>query len=80
MSSDCSLMAYLRGKPKVRSVVRAPSVADDRRLHPERRRLIGHARPVSETASSEVYIRHQIGMAGGFLPEPTLLALSPKSL
>jgi hypothetical protein len=80
MSSDCSLMAYLRGEPKVRSVVRAPSVADDRRLHGERCRLIGDARPVSRTASSEVHIRHQIGMAGGFLPEPALFALSPKSL
>ena len=37
-----SLMAYLRGEPKVRSVVRVPSVAeeDDRRLHRERDRLI----------------------------------------
>jgi len=37
-----SLMAYLRGEPKVWSVVRAPSVAeeDDRRLHRERDRLI----------------------------------------
>jgi hypothetical protein len=35
-------MAYLRGEPKVWSVVRVPSVAeeDDRRLHRERRRLI----------------------------------------
>jgi transposase len=38
-----SLMAYLRGEPKVWSVVRVPSLAeeDDRRLHRERRRLIG---------------------------------------
>jgi transposase len=38
-----SLMAYLRGEPRVWSVVRVPSVAeeDDRRLHRERRRLIG---------------------------------------
>ena len=37
-----SLMAYLRGEPKVWSVVRVPSVAeeDDRRLHRERHRLI----------------------------------------
>jgi transposase len=37
-----SLMAYLRGEPKVWSVVRVPSVAeeDDRRLHRERGRLI----------------------------------------
>jgi hypothetical protein len=37
-----SLMAYLRGEPKVWSVVRVPSVAeeDDRRLHRERRRLV----------------------------------------
>lgn len=37
-----SLMAYLRGEPKVWSVVRVPSVAeeDDRRLHRERNRLI----------------------------------------
>jgi len=37
-----SLMAYLRGDPKVWSVVRVPSVAeeDDRRLHRERHRLI----------------------------------------
>lgn len=37
-----SLMAYLRGEPKVWSVVRVPSVAeeDDRRLHRERSRLI----------------------------------------
>ena len=37
-----SLMAYLRGDPKVWSVVRVPSVAeeDDRRLHRERGRLI----------------------------------------
>ena len=37
-----SLMAYLRGDPKVWSVVRVPSVAeeDDRRLHRERARLI----------------------------------------
>jgi len=37
-----SLMAYLRGDPKVWSVVRVPSVAeeDDRRLHRERDRLI----------------------------------------
>ena len=37
-----SLMAYLRGEPKVWSVVRVPSVAeeDDRRLHRERDRLI----------------------------------------
>ena len=35
-------MAYLRGEPKVWSVVRVPSVAeeDDRRLHRERNRLI----------------------------------------
>src|SRR5215831_17214406 len=38
-----SLMAYLRGEPKVWSVVRVPSVAeeDDRRLHRERGRLVG---------------------------------------
>jgi len=38
-----SLMAYLRGEPKVWSVVRVPSVAeeDDRRLYRERGRLIG---------------------------------------
>ena len=38
-----SLMAYLRGEPKVWSVVRVPSVAeeDGRRLHRERGRLIG---------------------------------------
>jgi len=37
-----SLMAHLRGKPKVLSVVRVPSIAeeDDRRLHRERHRLI----------------------------------------
>jgi transposase len=37
-----SLMAYLRGEPKVWSVVRVPNVAeeDDRRLHRERGRLI----------------------------------------
>jgi len=37
-----SLMAYLRGEPKIWSVVRVPSVAeeDDRRLHRERGRLI----------------------------------------
>jgi transposase len=37
-----SLMAYLRGDPKVWSVVRVPSVVeeDDRRLHRERDRLI----------------------------------------
>ena len=37
-----SLMAHLRGEPKVWSVVRVPSVAeeDDRRLHRERARLI----------------------------------------
>ena len=37
-----SLMAYLRGEPKVWSVVRVPSIAekDDRRLHRERDRLI----------------------------------------
>src|SRR5215472_4118382 len=37
-----SLMAYLRGEPKVWSVVRVPTVAeeDDRRLHRERDRLI----------------------------------------
>jgi len=37
-----SLMAYLRGEPKVWSVVRVPSVAeeDDRRLHRERNRRI----------------------------------------
>ena len=37
-----SLLAYLRGEPKVWSVVRVPSVAeeDDRRLHRERGRLI----------------------------------------
>ncbi|WP_244608770.1 IS110 family transposase [Bradyrhizobium algeriense] len=37
-----SLMAYLRGEPKVWSVVRVPSVAeeDNRRLHRERGRLI----------------------------------------
>jgi transposase len=36
------LMAYLRGEPKVWSVLRVPSVAeeDDRRLHRERDRLI----------------------------------------
>ena len=36
------LMAYLRGEPKVWSVVCVPSVAeeDDRRLHRERSRLI----------------------------------------
>ena len=38
-----SLMAYLRGEPKVWSVVRVPSVSeeDDRRPHRERGRLIG---------------------------------------
>jgi len=38
-----SLMAYLRGEPKVWSVARVPTVAeeDDRRLHRERARLIG---------------------------------------
>src|SRR5262250_4014689 len=37
-----SLMAYLRGEPKVWSVVRVPSVAEEdaRRLHRERERLI----------------------------------------
>jgi transposase len=37
-----SLMAHARGEPKVRSVVRVPSIAeeDDRRLHRERDRLI----------------------------------------
>lgn len=37
-----SLMTYLRGEPKVWSMVRMPSVAeeDDRRLHRERDRLI----------------------------------------
>jgi transposase len=37
-----SLMAYLRGEPKVWSVVRVPSVVeeDDRQLHRERHRLI----------------------------------------
>jgi transposase len=37
-----SLMAHVRGEPKVWSVVRVPSVAeeDDRRLHRERDRLI----------------------------------------
>src|SRR5215831_19107516 len=37
-----SLMAYLRGEPKVWSVVRVPSIAeeDDRRLHRERSRLL----------------------------------------
>jgi len=37
-----SLMAYLRGEPKVWSVVRVPSIGeeDDRRLHRERDRLI----------------------------------------
>ena len=37
-----SLMAYLRGEPKVWSVVQVPSVAaeDARRLHRERDRLI----------------------------------------
>jgi transposase len=37
-----SLMAYLRGEPKVWSVVRVPTLAeeDDRRLHRERDRLI----------------------------------------
>jgi transposase len=37
-----SLMAYLRGEPKVWSVVRVPSLAeeDDRRLHRERDRLM----------------------------------------
>jgi len=37
-----SLLAYLRGEPKVWSIVRVPSVAeeDDRRLHRERDRLI----------------------------------------
>jgi transposase len=38
-----SLMRYLRGEPKVWSVLRVPTVAeeDDRRLHRERHRLIG---------------------------------------
>jgi len=37
-----SLMAYLRGDPRVWSVVRVPTVAeeDDRRLHRERDRLL----------------------------------------
>ena len=37
-----SLMAYLRGEPKVWSVVRAPSIAEEdaRRLHRERDRLV----------------------------------------
>jgi transposase len=37
-----SLMAYLRGEPKVWSVVRVPSVAEEdaRRLHRERDRLV----------------------------------------
>jgi transposase len=38
-----ALMAYLRGEPKVWSVVRVPSVAEEdaRRLHRERDRLVG---------------------------------------
>ena len=37
-----SLMAYLRGEPKVWSVVRVPSIAEEdaRRLHRERDRLV----------------------------------------
>jgi len=37
-----SLLAYLRGEPKVWSVVRVPTIAeeDDRRLHRERDHLI----------------------------------------
>ena len=37
-----AMMAYLRGEPKVWSVVRVPSIAeeDHRRLHRERARLI----------------------------------------
>src|SRR6476659_460624 len=42
-----SLLAYLRGEPKVWSVVRVPSVTeeDDRRLHRERDRLINERVP-----------------------------------
>ena len=46
-----SLMAYLRGEPRVWSVVRVPSVAeeDNRRLHRERDRMINertqHVKP-----------------------------------
>ena len=42
-----SLMAYLRGEPKVWSVVRVPSVAEEdaRRLHRERDRLVFTAGP-----------------------------------
>ena len=42
-----SLMAYLRGEPKVWSVLRVPSVTeeDDRRLHRERDRLINERVP-----------------------------------
>jgi transposase len=49
-----SLMAYLRGDPKVWSVVRVPSVAeeDDRRLHRERDRLITDVSSMS-TASRD---------------------------
>src|SRR5262249_19030593 len=54
-----SLMAYLRGEPKVWRVVRVPTVAeeDDRRLHRERDRLINervHALSTAPTTTSHL--------------------------
>jgi transposase len=52
-----SLMAYLRGDPKVWSVVRVPSVAEEdaRRLHRERDRLITER--ASTSTASRGYVR-----------------------
>jgi transposase len=59
-----SLMAYLRGEPKVWSVVRVPSVAeeDDRRLHRERNRLINervqHVKRVCARSTASMTTSH----------------------
>jgi transposase len=61
-----SLMAYLRGEPKVWSVVRVPSVAeeDDRRLHRER------DRPINERIQHVNRIKGLLAIHGIYDYEP----------
>jgi len=71
-----SLMAYLRGEPKVWSVVQVPSVAEEdaRCLHRERGRLVTERVSMS-TASRAVRLRtfapQALGAAGRAAHPPT---------
>ena len=62
-----SLMAHLRGEPKVWSIVRVPSVAeeDDRRLHRER------GRPINERSQHINRIKGLCAIHGIYDYEPT---------